>query len=321
MFGDIVGHERVLGLFRRALTGKRTAHAYLLLGPEGVGKALAARSAAAWLLCPHHTDQGPCGHCPGCRQFASHNHPDFLPVRPEGAFIRIDRVRALKRELAFAPFAGGVRVVFIEEAQAMRREAANSLLKLLEEPPPDNIFFLIASEAEPLLETIVSRCQQLVFASLPAAKAARVIRNQRPEMDEEQALLLARLAGGSPGRALRLEAGEILTLSERIVRNLDKEAGRPDDLVEQALLLAADMAALDDELPLLLDLLRVRLRDRMVEALDPDCGGKAAVLAREGWNLSLLSDKMRAIDDAAANLAANCNRGLVCEVLMLELLT
>ena len=328
MFSAILGHERTLSLLTRAMTGDRLAHAYLFTGPEGVGKALVARAMAAALICRNRSGPAapPCGACPDCRQFVSGNHPDFIEISPDGATIRIDRVRDLRRQLAFSPFGGGLRIVLMNEAQTMRREAANSLLKILEEPPPDNLFLLVAADSEPLLPTIVSRCQQVQFAPLPDGTAAAVIRQRNPELDPDRALLLARLSGGRPGLALSLEAGEVLAVHQRVREFLaDPPASRPYR-VEQGLALARDMAALGDQLGLLLDLLRLSIRDRLLGTPEPgtpvnngtDTGNPVAG-PREGWNLSRLSDKMRAIDTAAADLAANCNRDLVCEVLILEL--
>lgn len=328
MFSAIVGHERPLRLLSRILEGDRLGHAYLFSGPDGIGKATVARAMAAGLLCTDRKGTTPCGRCPGCLQFASDNHPDFLHIAPEGASIKIDRIRSLKRQLAFSPFCGGVRVILLEEVQSLRREAGNSLLKILEEPPPDNLFLCIASDSAPVLPTILSRCQMIPFAPLSHDQAADVILGQAPDLDRDQALQLARITEGAPGRALAIEAGDALALYARLASALADPRLRGPAAVEEALALAADMAALKEELTVLLGLLKTLLKDALLVGLDrrtadtdTDPAIKEAWRIRERWNLSRLSDKMDAVEYAEKALAGNCNRGLVCDVLMLQLMS
>ena len=327
LFSEIRGHSRALQLLTRVMRTGRLAHAYLFSGPEGVGKATVAREMTASLLCTDKSSLEPCGHCPGCRQYNSDNHPDFVHVRPDGVSIKIDQIRSLKKQLAFSPFAGGIRVILIEEAQTMRREAANSLLKLLEEPPPDNLFLLVASDAEPTLPTILSRCQVVAFAPLADDIAAEIIGMHSPELDGRESLMLARLSGGCPGRGLTMDAGDVLPLRDQVVAVLFESRWAPPRAVEEALFLAREMAGLNNGLDLLLDLLRLFFKDGLLGCLqpespvrDPGDDPKDPMFLRERWNLSQLSDKMRAIDAAGRALARNCNRALVCEVLMLRLI-
>ncbi len=328
MFAGIIGHERPLWFLARIMESDRLGHAYLFFGPEGVGKATVAKAMAAGLLCTGRKGSAPCGQCPGCLQLASGNHPDFLHLAPEGASIKIDRIRSLKRQLAFSPFCGGLRIIVLEEVQSMRREAGNSLLKILEEPPPDNLFLCIASDSEPVLPTILSRCQVISFAPLAYDLAADVICQQAPELDRDQALKLARITEGAPGKALAIEAGEALALFARLAATLADPHQRGAVAIEEALFLAADMALLKDELALLLGLLKTLLKEALLLGLGrktagdgADTGIKEALRLRERWNLSRLSDKMKAVEYAEKALTGNCNRGLVCEVLMVQLMT
>ena len=328
MFSGITGHERPLRFLSRIIQSGRLGHAYLFSGPDGIGKATVAGAMAAGLLCTDQKEISPCGHCPGCLQFASGNHPDFLHIAPEGASIKIDRIRSLKRQLAFSPFCGGLRIIMLEEVQSLRREAGNSLLKLLEEPPPDNLFLCVASDNEPVLPTILSRCQVISFAPLAYNLAANVIRRRKPELDRDQALQLARITEGSPGRALAIEAGDALALFARLAATLADTHQREAIAVEEALFLAADMAALKEELALVLGLLKTLFKEALLLGLGKETAGdgaetgiKEAGRIRERWNLSRLSDKMNAVEYAEKALAGNCNRGLVCDVLMMQLMT
>ncbi|MHB8810203.1 MAG: DNA polymerase III subunit delta' [Desulfobulbaceae bacterium] len=324
---ELIGQPKAVNMLQRALTGGQLAHAYLLTGPDGVGKATAARAVAATLLCREETSAAPCGRCPGCLKFASANHPDFLHIRPEGAVIKIDQVRELKKALAFPPLEARLRVTLLEEVHTMRREAANSLLKVLEEPPPDNLLLLTADEAEPLLPTILSRCQVIPFSPLPLAATIEILLRMHPGLDQESAATLAELAAGSPGRTKDMNHAELLQLHRDIQAGLLEPHDSEADRVETALSLAARVAK-SEGLETLLDLLRIFFKDAMTASCRlPSAGGEPHQppqnldLARERWNLQELSDSIQAIDYALQGLARNCNRQLVCEVLFLKLLT
>ncbi|HFQ88690.1 MAG TPA: DNA polymerase III subunit delta' [Desulfobulbus sp.] len=317
-FSGILGQAKAINLLTRALSSGRLAHAYLFSGPDGVGKTRTAMILAAALLCTDANSR-PCGRCPGCLKFASANHPDFLAIRPDGVSIRIDQVRELKKTLAFAPFEAGLRVVVLEEVQTMRREAGNSLLKVLEEPPPDNLLILVASDSEPILPTILSRCQVIPFYPLPLELAAEIIAREHSGLDREGVLALATLTNGCPGRAGRLEAGGALELYRQVVAELAAPPPGEAAQVETALALAARMVECKQELDVLLDLLRIFYKDVMIAALLGTAHSAEVARARERWNLERLSDKIAAIDSAHRALARNCNRALVCETLLLDL--
>jgi len=323
---ELLGQPKAVNMLQRALTGGRLAHAYLLTGPDGVGKATAARAVAATLLCREEPSAAPCGRCPGCLKFASGNHPDFLHIRPDGAVIKIDQVRELKKALAFPPLEAKLRVTLLEEVHTMRREAANSLLKVLEEPPPDNLLLLTAVEAEPLLPTILSRCQVIPFSPLPLAATIEVLLRMHPGLDRESAGTLAELAAGSPGRTKEMNHAELLQLHRGIQAGLLAPHVSEADRVETALSLAARVGK-SEGLETLLDLLRIFFKDAMAARCRPPFAGgephqppQNLDRARERWNLQELSDSIQAIDYALQGLARNCNRQLVCEVLFLKLL-
>jgi len=320
-FSAILGQTKALTLLSRALKSSRLAHAYLFAGPDGVGKTTVALDLAAILLCRDPLADRPCGTCPGCLKFQSGNHPDFLRIRPDGAAIKIDQIRELKKALNFAPFESRLRIVLLEEVHTMRREAANSLLKVLEEPPADNLLLLVGNAAGSLLDTIVSRCQVIPFAPLPLALAAGIIRTHRPELDDSGSLALAALADGCPGQALAIEADGILALYGRIVEALLAQHDKAAERVERALALAVDLAEAKEGIAPLLALLRIFLKDTMAARTGPSvCSGAPEVKrARERWNLQQLSAKMAAVDLAEQALARNCNRGLTSEVLLLDL--
>ena len=325
---EILGQAKATRLLKRALTGKRLAHAYLLHGPDGVGKATTARNTAAALLCRNRPVSVSCGVCPACAKFASNNHPDFLQIRPDGAAIKIDQIRALKKELAFPPLESPFRAVLLEEVHTMRREAANSLLKLLEEPPPGNILFLTADDSEPLLETITSRCQIVPFYHLSIETAADVLTRLDPDMERDRALTLAALSGGCPGQAVGpLNGDDLLERYNDVMTALLADYDGEPERIEAALALAAAIAADTEGLEFMLELLRIFFKEVMIALLGSTVEPRIPTYmvhhlrrARERWNLARLSDSIQAVDLARQALVRNCNRQMVCEVLFLDLL-
>uniref|UniRef100_A0A7C5EKZ0 DNA polymerase III subunit delta n=1 Tax=Desulfobacca acetoxidans TaxID=60893 RepID=A0A7C5EKZ0_9BACT len=241
-FRDILGQERVLAYLRAALRTGRLAHAYLFLGPEGVGKESVARALAGALNCLQPREDGDaCGACPSCKRLAAESHPDFLVLRPtsEGRQpqIKIDQIRELRRLTAYPPVAGGWRVVLLKPAEALNDAAANSLLKILEEPPPQHLLILTAKVEADLFLTVVSRCQKLSFSPLPPNLIEEKLRARG--LNPAQAALLSAISGGSLGRALALEPEELLQKRDRVLRELqDLSQGSATQVLEWAQALA-----------------------------------------------------------------------------------
>ncbi len=180
-------------------------HAMLFSGPAGVGKLDFARQLAQSLLCEQAADDGqPCGNCRGCQLFAAGTHPDFFLLQPEedGKEITVGQVRELVAYQSFTPQYGRAKVVVIEPAERMNLNAANALLKTLEEPGRDTILILVTGRTAALLPTIRSRCQQLLFRA-DFGEAAQQWLGAAPEQEAQARLALA-VAAGAPLRARAL---------------------------------------------------------------------------------------------------------------------
>jgi len=208
VFDDLVGQDAVVAELRQAaaaaaavLRGEPAAgmtHAWLFTGPPGSGRSVAARAFAAALLCP----DGGCGQCPSCHQVRAGTHADLLLVRPDGLSYGVRQTRNLVLRAAGAPSGGRWQVVLFEDADRATEQAANALLKAIEEPAPRTVWLLCAPSAEELVTTIRSRCRLVVLRTPPAEAIAGVL--SREGVDPARALAAARAAQGHIGRARRL---------------------------------------------------------------------------------------------------------------------
>ena len=203
----VVGQERAIALLRRYIGAGAVPPGLLFSGEEGVGKEKAARAFAAALLCRSPRGDGACGSCHDCRLLGSGAHPNFLFLAPETQFLRIDEIRALREELSLKAFSDRPRVAILCPADRMTPQAANALLKTLEEPPAGAHLILVAHRTSVLMPTIVSRCQRVPFFPLADDDVAEILA-RHPDAGGEHPrpviLLAARVSGGSPGRALSL---------------------------------------------------------------------------------------------------------------------
>ncbi|SFI61045.1 DNA polymerase III subunit delta' [Thermoflavimicrobium dichotomicum] len=161
-----IGYQpQVIRFLQRALVTGQIAHAYCFYGPAGTGKKKMALELAKAINCEHQTADA-CDDCPTCRQIEHGNHPDIVILQPDGSFIKIDQLRALQEQFQYRAATGIMRVVIIEQAEKMRPEAANSLLKFLEEPVSPMVAILLTEQIQAILPTVLSRCQKVRFLEL-----------------------------------------------------------------------------------------------------------------------------------------------------------
>jgi DNA polymerase-3 subunit delta' len=198
VFDELTGQEAVVDQLRRAVDGAMT-HAWLFTGPPGSGRSVAARAFTAALLCP----DGGCGQCAACRQVRAGTHADLLVVKPEGLTYSVKQTRDLVLKAAGAPTGGRWRVVVFEDADRCTEQAANALLKAIEEPAPRTVWLLCTPTAEDLVTTIRSRCRVVTLRVPPSDAVARVL-VERDGVAPDAALAAAQAAQGHVGRARRL---------------------------------------------------------------------------------------------------------------------
>ncbi len=201
----IEGHDQIVESFRQVLRRGRLAHAYLFVGPSGIGKRRFARTLAQALLCEmrDEADLEPCGACPACAQVEAGSHPDLILTAKERDQheLSIDSVRTAIRALGFKADRGRGKIAIIDDADDMNAYAANCFLKSLEEPPPRSLLILIGTSIDRQLPTIRSRCQTVAFQPLPEALVAELLTGSGAVTDPAEAARLARASGGSPERA------------------------------------------------------------------------------------------------------------------------
>lgn len=305
-FQGLLGQQRAKALLGRSLASGRIAHAYLFRGPDGVGKKLFAAAMAQALNCRESGPEVGCGYCVSCKKYISGNHPDYHVETPEKGAIKIGRVREITKSLTYPPYESLRRVVVMEDVHTMRAEAANSLLKTLEEPPEDNVLILTAETSKNVLSTIRSRCQVIPFFPLRQEETVKILR-ENCGVGEDESKLLARLSEGSPGSALVLQKTSMIDTWQRAVTILEDPAGKKDENVGVILQLAEQVAELKENLSAFLGLLRLWLRDALVAQKDSE------------RNCEKIFARLAAIDQAEQQLARNCNRALVCEILLFRL--
>lgn len=204
---DLIGHHWAVDLLQGQIKNDRLRHAYLFLGPSGIGKHALAMSFAKAINCLEPGEPGAfCNECRVCRQIERAQHPDlFILQREEGdKDIKVGAVRELQRSLALAPYDAEFRVALISNFQHASISASNALLKTLEEPPTKVILLLTAEIPESLLPTIISRCEILRLRPLALDILTKELVSR--SMPEQQAQLLAHVSGGRPAYALQLES-------------------------------------------------------------------------------------------------------------------
>jgi DNA polymerase-3 subunit delta' len=312
VFGDLAGQDEVVAELRQAadaaaavLRGERATgmtHAWLFTGPPGSGRSVAARAFAAALLCPY----GGCGRCPSCHQVRAGTHADLLLVRPDGLSYGVRQTRGLVLRAAGAPSGGRWQVVLFEDADRATEQAANALLKAIEEPAPRTVWLLCAPSAEELVTTIRSRCRLVTLRTPPSAAVAEVL--ARDGVDPERALAAARAAQGHIGRARRLAT------DPEAARRRDEVLAVPARLTGMGPAFAAAAAlvkAAETEAAAITEELDTPERDAMRRAFGEGSTGKGVAKAIRGS-----AGAMRELEDRQKSRATRLKRDALDRALL-----
>lgn len=309
-FKDIAGNEGVKKILHRALKQKKLPNSLLFAGHEGIGKKEAALVVAKALNCEKKTADA-CEECSHCRAINHENFPDVMVISPAKEVLKIDQMRLLKETAYLKPMAGFKRVFIIDEAEKMNDEASNSLLKILEEPPPFSHIILVTPNPYRIIPTIKSRCQTFQFSPIPKEdiQKALVAKGVQPE----RAQILSLLVDGNLKQALSLEWEDVQSQRKMawhffLALQKKEDAG---NLLQQ---FSASRTVIKNELENTLknlasfcrDILLIKEEADLEYLLNPDLAGELAEAARS-MPADLAMDFLGQIDFAMGALRKNLN--------------
>ena len=321
-----IGYQRIWEMLTRSADKNKLAHAYLFCGSSGAGKMTLAKEFVKWLFCEKTkareslTGQ-PCGVCRSCQEIEKNNHPDLLVVSADqeekSQEIGIGRIRDLQHQLLFYPYKSSLKVVIIEEAHNLTREAANAFLKTLEEPSSKSLIILTSSAWDSILPTILSRCQLIKFLPVPLDELKKGLKN----LGAKDSVLdkIVKLSAGRPGYARNLLNNQTL-LSDYEVR-----IKKLEDILKSDLVFRFEIAKeLSQDVPLAKEILSqwlLYLRDRLLEI-----GNRVDLLINEkrfskiNYSTRSLLLACRAIMSAQeALINSSFNARLILEVLLMKI--
>jgi|SRR5688572_16349234 len=320
---NLVGHEWAVGMLKKhVVNGPR--HAYLFAGPPGLGRRTLALRFAQALNCPTPVDAGiPCGQCRDCKQIQAMQYADLTIVQAEseGGIIKVDQIRDARRMLTLKPYMAKYRVALFLRFHEANDNAANALLKTLEEAPSYAVLILTADTPEQLLPTIVSRCEVLRLRPLSNEAVQRELETRGLETD--RAKLIAHISSGRFGYALQLVEDTTL---------LEKREEQLNDLQRLVAASRVEKFAYADKLARDKDLMRhtiliwlsywrdVMLRAAQAETPLTNLDRNMEIESLAGrMNISSARNAVAQLEDALEKMERNVNTRLLAEVVLLDL--
>lgn len=322
-FLDIYGHEKQIVILKQALAQNRVGHAYLFSGLDAAGKKTLALEFAKVVNCEKADEiHDSCGECPACLKINRHNHPDIFFIEAEGQFIRINAIRDIQEQMTFKPMEGRRRVFVIDNADKMNDQAANALLKTLEEPSPANILILVTAKPYTLPSTIISRCRHMRFNPLSIDTVAKFL-IERMNMEKKKALLLAGLSGGSIGQALELNKDDVIAYRTETLKLLaNTKKSEPLSLLAFASFFGQDKRGIKQGFNILKTCFRDALvyketnNDQML--INQDNSSFIASLALRLSGEQILRN-IALVEKAAETIEQNVNKSLTLETMAFKL--
>jgi DNA polymerase-3 subunit delta' len=319
-FADIAGHEQIIEVFRRSVRSGKTSHSYIFEGVPGCGRRKTALALIQALFCTS-VDDDACGVCVSCRKVSSGNHADIHIVEPlpDKRDISIDQLREIQRELHLRPYEATRKACIMEPAERMSVNAANSLLKTLEEPPGNAIIILLSENADMLLPTIRSRCQLIRFSPLSPENIRHLL--EKNGVEQAIAGLRSSLSEGSMQRAIELDDSRISMRRDALIHHLELlDLGRIKSIFESS----EELSGNRDETLETLDMLLSCIRDAMY--LSAGCGDTVTASVRQALNtfssrftfaqsLQMLTD----IIETRRAVQRNANNKLALDCLFMKL--
>ena len=313
----IIGQKKAKSLLREQLHFHRVSHAYLFIGPEGVGKRMTAEVFSRALSCT--AEEKPCEVCISCRQILHGNGVNIHYLKPAGQKIKLEELQPLIKGINFKTQETAAQILIIDGADKITPAAANYMLKTLEEPPLRTHFILLAEEKAAVLPTILSRCQTVLFTPINHLEAAGFIQ-EKLKLSPEKALSYVKLAQGSIGVAQSMAVDkkfeDIRAKAEEI---FDFKSNDAYDILK----LSSQMEAEKEHIQEILEMLRLLLRDGLV--WEADAGqliinsDKTELFRAQEYSFEELLRQYKIVDEAIRRMKANANKRLALDVMFLSL--
>ncbi|NTW06001.1 MAG: DNA polymerase III subunit delta' [Peptococcaceae bacterium] len=321
LFKDIIGQGETIRTLRGAIEAQRVAHAHIFSGPKGVGKMTTALAFARALLCLSPIEFDGCGKCNNCQRVELGSHPELMIIKPKGTSVKLLQIRDMSSGLQFGPKEGTWAVRIIDDADTMTPEAANSLLRILEEPLPGVVFILLTSRPQAVLPTVLSRCQQQHFQSLSRQQLIKLLEASNNYLPKD-ILKVSFLAGGSPGVAQALLEKDLLIRDQAISLTGSLAVAS----INEVLFLAEEYSSTKEGLLLISDMMILWFRDILLY----NETGNASLLVNndkseeikaltEFYSAGWLMTNIETLERAKSSLAASANIQLAAESLFLML--
>lgn len=321
-FREILGHRRPIEILQRAIETGHLPHAYLFLGPDGIGKKRVALNLAKVLNCEGEAGLDCCDSCIPCRKIDKGIHPDVSLIEPEGASLKIEQARGAQRDISLKPYEGRKKVYIFDRAERMTEAAENALLKTLEEPTGETLLILVTSSPDSLLPTVLSRTQRIRFDPLSEQELASYLMRIR-SWSAERAKFVASLSGGSLGRALAGEREDLFSLRDETISSLSSILR---EKICQLLDLAEAWAQEKEELSERLDFLLIWVRDLRVYQTSKD---EALLINRDlahrireeaaSFSPAVLGHLFQVIQETNHGLSRNANPRLSLEAMFIRM--
>jgi len=325
-FREILGQENAIGLIKQAFSRDRIPQAWLFVGQKSVGKYKTAVALTQYLNCRMNADDA-CGKCDFCIQIVEQNFMDFQVLSPEGNFIKIDQIRKSINWLNLHSDQSKTRVMILNGAQFLGKEAANAFLKTLEEPTPNTILILIAESLKQLQETIVSRCQTVMFNPL-SEEISRLILRKNTELSSHSINLLGAISMGS----LKVNLASRIELIEKVhTKSIDWLTKISTESLEEMLQTCESWGkSKNEEWSIFLEFLEIWFRDlvfilsgfsqkSLINAFESPSGNRITQLTKSSsfFCKEKIQEIFNQIVEVRKSIGNNANKSLALESLCL----